>query len=201
MPQWIVENKGKIGFSVAVLAIILSVVYIGMPTYKKVVEERETLKTRVSTLEQEKQEIKTEYENYKRNYSEDTVKIVEPIILPNGSLAIDGQGKAVYRTSITHKRNVVIEDEKSRETILSLTAKLTDTQAELDKLKKQVVVKREIRRVVGVAGSPDLKNVGLWVDAQIIGPLWTGADLIFEDYKAGFNLSNTTVYLRAGLGF
>lgn len=201
MMQWFSANKTKVGVGIAVLAIILSIVYIAMPTYKKVVEERETLKTKVTQLEQEKQTIQQEYSNYKKNYTEDTVKIIEPVILPNGSLAIDGQGKAVYRTSITHKRNVVITDEKSKQTIDILTTRLSEAQSEIDRLKKTSVVKREIRRVVGLTSDTTFKAAGIWIDSQVIGPAWVGADAIGPDVTNGLDLKSVKVYLRAGFGF
>jgi|GEM_PF-5941414 hypothetical protein len=201
MKQWLSMNKGKVGVGIALLAIILSVVYIGMPTYKKVVEERDSLKTKVTQLEQDKETIQNEYSSYKKNYTEDTVKIIEPIILPNGALALDGQGKAVYRTSITHKRNVAIQDEKSKQIIDTLTTRLVEATTEIERLKKTEIVKREIRRVMGILSSSGFQSAGIWIDAQTFGPLWTGAEVITPDIKNLWDVKNMKVYLRVGIGF
>jgi hypothetical protein len=187
-------------WGVILLGIVLSVIYIGMPTYKKTLEEYEALKTKVVQLEQDNKTVTTEYENYKRNYSEDTVKIVEPVVLPNGSLAIDGQGKAVYRTSITHKKNIIIQDEKSKETIINLTSRLYEANLEISKLKKLSITKRDIRRVMGILSNAKLESGGLWLDTQTLGPIWAGFDVISPNITS-LKIKDINFYLRVGYGF
>jgi len=193
-------NK-KYVIGIVILGILLAVGYILVPTYKKTLVENEKLTTKVSTLEQEKKELQTEYERYKKNYQEDTVVIKDPTILPNGSLAIDGHGNPVYKVSITHKKNVVIDDERSKQTITDLTTRIVEKDTEIERLKKLTIAKREIRRVCGVTASSSLEDMGVWVDAQLLGPVWAGADVITPDIRSGFSIKDTKVYARLGYGF
>jgi gas vesicle protein len=199
--SWIQSNKKWIFGIFIGLSIILSVVYIGLPTYKKIVLETETLRTKVVSLEQDKKEILTEYNNYKKSYSEDTVEISEPFILPNGQLAIDGTGHAAYRKSRVHKKNIVVQDETSKQVITDLTTRLAESQAELSKLKKTIIEKREIRRVVGLMTNTAFNDLGVWADAQIMGPIWFGAEAVVPNVKTGISIKDTKGYLRMGVGF
>lgn len=192
-------NIKKVMMIVAGLFLVTSVVGGGCYSYKSVTTERDKYKQQSVDSDKKSQELTKQFEDYKKQYSQDITWVKEVAVDKNGRPLLDGKGNALYNKRMVKKTDINEESQQWLEKYQQSQEKLVSLTTELDKYKKTVVEKRGVG-IAHLYATPDLGIAGAGMQL-FLGNLVPGIQLQDVNTTQGLKFENLRVLLDAGYKF
>jgi len=193
-------NKKTILTGIVILALLGVLTWLA-PTYKKTLEENTTLSTKNAELTTALKVATTENSRLQKTINENWEYVKEPVLGPDGKALLDGKGNPIYRTRKTKATNIVILDEKAKQTITELQTTNKYLEEQLAVYKKLTVTKRGRGELLGGVGTKQTGAIGsiLYIGSTIkIGALFYKQNVVKLDLK---ELTDFGSIALIGIGF
>jgi type II secretory pathway component PulC len=188
-------NKKTILTGIVILSLLGLVSWL-FPTYRKTLVENTTLSTKNSELTTSLKNAVTENSRLQKTINENWEYVKEPVLGPDGKALLDGKGNPIYKTRKTKATNIVILDEKAKQTITELQTTNKYLEEQLAVYKKLTVTKRGKGELLGGWGTKQTGALGMVLN--ISTNLRTGAMFYKQDITS-FRLKDLTEFGAIGM--